>query len=98
MPTSGCVSSIWLIPDDVSDTALPRGCSDVTSKMQPTWMSPERNIRLRPGRGVRLVQARREGLVQQVLLLAAGEAVRPLVARLVEVGDLEVAEVELACR
>src|SRR4029453_18322364 len=47
------------------------------------------------GRGVAVHVTRRERLLQQVLLLASRSAVRPLVARLVEVGDLEVAEIGL---
>jgi hypothetical protein len=47
------------------------------------------------GRGIAVRVTCRERLLQQVLLLAPGGAVRPLVARFVEVGDLEVAEIGL---
>ena len=94
VPTSGWVSSIWLMPDDVSETALPRGRTALTSKMQPMWMSPERNISSRPDAALRFTNAPRR-LSSADPLLGAREPVRPLVARLVDVGDLEVAEVEL---
>ena len=54
VPTSGCVSSIWLMPEEVSETALPRGSMQLTSKMQPMWMSPERKISPRPDAALRL--------------------------------------------
>jgi hypothetical protein len=42
-PTSGWALSIWLMPEEVSETAVPRGRAALTSKMQPMWMSPDRN-------------------------------------------------------
>ena len=36
------------MPDEVSDTALNGGLIDVMSKMQPTWMSPDRKMSVAP--------------------------------------------------
>ena len=63
--------------------------------MQPMWMSPERKISPRAGPLARGSLRRAcAGLPEQVDLLGPRELVRPLVARLVDVGDHEGAEVD----
>ncbi len=83
----------------VFDLADPRRCQRCgvgtsgfetsISKMQPMWMSPDRNTSPRGEPRGRFAEPGFARLAEQVGLLLPGVLVRPLVARFVDVRDLE---------